>query len=156
MIMGARIMVSRQLVVVGLLLSLMPSVVGSTAITQESEFEALLAEALTTHRNNLEAWRSYSFRSEVRRERLDKKGEVEWSLEFALRNSPTESGIDEELIKVEGRAPTAAEIEEHREAARFTKHYLEVLEGKVGHPLASDQLTTLAILEESEYSYGGR
>ena len=67
MILGARIMVSRLLLVVGLLLSLMPSAVGGMAVAQDNELEALLAEALTTHRNNLEAWRSYSFRREVDR-----------------------------------------------------------------------------------------
>lgn len=114
-----------------------------------------MAEGVAVHKSDLEAWRSYSFRREVRRERLDSKGEVDWSLEFTLVNTPTESGFDEELIEVEGRAPTAEEIEDHGDAARFTKHYLNVLAGKVDNPLAGDNMTLPAIWEETDHTYVG-
>lgn len=126
------------------------------SVAEEVDLDSLLKEAVTVHARNLEAWQQYSFRRDVHRERIDKNGEVEWSLEFSLMNTPTEDGFDEELIEIDGRAPTAEEIEEHREEARWTKHYREVLAGKVDHVLASDQVTLPAIWEASDHTYMGR
>jgi hypothetical protein len=137
---------------VGLLtLALLPGV----SMAEEPDLAALLREAVAVHRKDLESWQSYSFRREVRRERLNKKGEVEWSLEFVLRVTPSTSGFDEELIEIEGRSPTEGEIKEHRKAARFTKQYKELLAGKVDHVLADDRITLPAIWEASDHSYGG-
>ena len=135
------------------LLTLAP--MAGVSIAEEPDLKAILREGAAVHRRDLESWQSYSFRREVRRERLNKKGEVEWSLEFVLRVTPSTSGFDEELIEIEGRAPTEAEIKEHRKAARFTKQYKELLAGKVDHVLADDRITLPAIWEASDHSYGG-
>lgn len=99
-------MVPRWLLIVGLFILMVLPVSVGVAVAQEPDLEALRTEGVAVHKSDLEAWRWYSFRREVRRERLDSKGEVDWSLEFTLFNAPTESGFDEELIEVEGRAPT--------------------------------------------------
>ena len=50
-------------------------------------------------------------------------GRVSGGLEFQI--TPTEDGFDERLTAVDGEAPRASLVRQHREKARFTERYRE-------------------------------
>jgi hypothetical protein len=95
------------------------------ARAEERDLERLLREARRVQEADLEAWRRFAFRRVVERERLDAGGRTKSRqvLEFEIR--PLAEGFDEVLTRVDGQPPAAAAVREHREAARFTRHYRE-------------------------------
>ncbi len=94
------------------------------------DLEALLAGAEEVQRRDLASWREFRFQREVVRRSLDddsreKKREV---LLFLIRPAADGEGFDEHLVLLNGKRPSQRLKDEHREAARFTKRYLQALE----------------------------
>ena len=91
---------------------------------------ALLAAARESQIRDLAAWREYRFLRDVERRRLGRGGEWELVERLQLRVEPRGEGFTETLLRIDGRAPTSAEVAKHRQAGRFAKHYESVIAGR--------------------------
>lgn len=117
---------------------------------------ALIAEARRVQVRDLEVWRRFAFRRQVVRQRLDDRGEVALRQDLVFRVEPAVDGFDETLVAIDGRAPSAREIREHRHEARFTRHYDHAREGKLGGVLGFGELDFGYIFRGLHYRYAGR
>jgi hypothetical protein len=89
----------------------------------------------------------------VTREKLSAEGQALAREELLFRITPRESGFDEELILVDGRAPTERQVEKHRTAGRFTQRYEATQAGDAGG--GKEPLSLGTLLGRSSYTYGG-
>jgi hypothetical protein len=119
------------------------------------ELRALVREAQRVQRVDAAAWAGYRFRRTARSERLAAGGAVEQASLLEFDVTPTAgNGFDERLVAIDGRASTGREVEEHRGAARFTRHYRTLSAGKDEQDMESGySLSTL--LRLSAYRYVG-
>jgi hypothetical protein len=116
----------------------------------------LVAEALRVQDLDLAAWPRYAFTREVLRQRFDRHGAVAFEQRLLFRVTPRGDGFDEELLSIDGRRPTRSEVEEHRQAGRFTRHYRQALEGSIGGGYTlDDELNYKYLLEAFRYRYEG-
>ena len=95
----------------------------------------------------------YEFERHVRRQKLDKSGSVTWSTAYHFDVTPQAPGFDEQLVEIDGREPTQAEIAEHREAKRFEKRH--ETRGSLKNPFGRD-ISVLPLLFEQRHEYVGR
>ena len=122
-------------------------------ISQATDAPALVDRAEVVLLRDYERWVDYGFRREVHRERLDKSGAISWSTDYLFEVSTKASGFDELLIEIDGRTPTAAEVVEHRKAARFQKHYENA--GSLRNPFGKE-IPLLPLLFDQKHEYVGR
>lgn len=104
---------------------------------------------------DLSQWPRYAFRREVERRRLRPDGRVEWRTRYDFRVSPSGDGFDEQLVSIDGRAPTREEIRSHRRAARFTEHYRRFASGDDA-AVGGTGLSLAYLLHLSNVRSGGR
>jgi hypothetical protein len=102
---------------------------GAQSLEPAAELE-LLAAARERQVRDLAAWREYRFLRDVERRRLGRGGEWELVERLQLRVEPRGEGFTETLLRIDGRAPTSAEVAKHRQAGRFAKHYESVIAGR--------------------------
>ena len=103
---------------------------------------------------DLRAWQDVSFTRSVERRRLDQAQQVIWRTSYRFDVVAEAGGFTENLLEIEGRAPTAREKKQHLRAGRFAKHYRQVIEGAEGAEL--DGLGALAFLFHlSSFRYDG-
>lgn len=121
--------------------------------SQATDVSALVDRAEIVLWRDYERWVDYAFRREVHRERRDKNGAVAWSTDYLFEVSAKASGFDEHLIEIDGRKPTATEVVEHRQAARFQKHYGSA--GSLSNPFGKD-IPLLPLLFDQRHEYVGR
>jgi len=127
----------------------------ATAPPSAEEVRALVRAAQRVQRTDAAAWSGYRFRRAARAERLAEDGTLEQAsvLEFEVTPAAGE-GFDERLVAIDGRLPTAREVEEHRGAARFTRHYRTLSAGRDEQDMEGGySLSTL--LRLSAYRYVG-
>lgn len=118
---------------------------------------ALLAEAQRVQARDLAAWESYAFRRQVVRRRLDAEGKVTFRQDLDFRIEPaTGGGFEETLVAIDGREPTPREVREHRREARFTAHYRQAREGRLGGVLGAGELDFGYLFRALGYRYLGR
>lgn len=122
-------------------------------ISQATDVASLVDRAEIVLERDHERWIDYGFRREVHRERLDKDGTVSWSADYLFEVSAKASGFDEHLIEIDGRAPTAGEVLEHRQAGRFQKHYENA--GSLSNPFGKE-IPLLPLLFDQRHEYVGR
>ncbi len=118
------------------------------------DLEVLLAGAEAVQRRDLASWREFRFQREVMRRSLgdnsrEKKREV---LLFLVRPEADGEGFDEHLVLLNGKQPSRRLRDEHREAARFTKRYLQALEQEDGFDNEADPLVHLWGADQYEYA----
>jgi hypothetical protein len=89
----------------------------------------LLRKAQEAQIADAAAWSRFRFRREALREEMDESGTVLRSETRVSRVTPVPEGFDEELLEIDGRRPTPREVEAHRSAAPFRKHYDAFLHG---------------------------
>ncbi len=118
---------------------------------------ALLAAAGRVQDRDLATWRRFAFRREVERQRLDARGEVVLRQRLEFRVEPAAGGgFDERLVAIDGRAPTPAEVTEHRRAGRFARHHRRALEGRFGGVAGVGELDFRRLFRALRPSYRGR
>jgi hypothetical protein len=116
--------------------------------------EELREQIDVTWSADVAAWALYSFNRHVTRQSLDKSGQVTFRNEMEFRVTPSADGFDELLLRIDGRAPTAREVEEHRSAQRFTKHYGQAQELELNNPLG-ENLALASIIKRQEHKLVG-
>src|SRR5207249_1022706 len=84
---------------------------------------SLLNEAKRVQQADMKAWARFRFRRTVERHYLDTKGAVADRTTLVLRVTPVTGGFVEELLSIDGRAPSALEIALHRRKGAFAKNY---------------------------------
>lgn len=98
----------------------------------------LLEEAKRVQVEDIESWSRFQFRRQVRRDVLDADGKVTDSELLDFRVVPVDGdsagssdsvAFDEELLRIDRRAPTASEVERHRRRGSFAKHYRRLVSG---------------------------
>lgn len=119
------------------------------------ELESLVQEARQIQRADLELWARLAFRRQVTRERFDDGGRVIERQELEFRVRPSPQGFDEELLRIDGRTPTRAEVREHRAAGRFNRRYQMALYGEAPRYDRGD-FSLAQLLRRRDYVYGGR
>ena len=122
--------------------------------TQSSDWSGFRAEAIATLQKDTAAMEGFSFRRRVVRRTLGRDGEPKSVETLDSRVTPTSSGFDERLLEIDGRRPTAREVEQHREAGTFSRHHRQLLEGSVDFGLAAD-LRLSVLLETYRYEFVG-
>jgi len=91
------------------------------------------------------------------RQRLDRHGEVSFRQQLEFQVEPVAGGaFDERLLAIDGRAPTAEEVLEHRRAERFTERYQHAREGRFGGVLGVGELDFNHLFGALDYSYSGQ
>ena len=129
---------------------------GPNSLGEESRDPAVLvASARAVLRADLGTWAEYSFQRQVLRQRFDQQGAVTWSREYLFEVRPVDGGFDERLVRIDARQPTAQEVQEHRRAGRFEKHYRQAVAAKLNNPLGVD-LPLLPLLFDQQHRYLGR
>lgn len=124
---------------------------------QPPDLPALLAEARAVQQRDLEAWQRFAFHRRVLRQRLDRRGAVTFTQRLEFEVEPVAGGgFDERLVAIDGRAPTAAEVREHRREGRFGRHYQRAREGRFGGVLGVGELDFGYLFGALDYDYGGR
>jgi hypothetical protein len=124
---------------------------------QPPDLPALLAEARRVQQLDLEAWQGFAFHRQVLRQRLDRRGQVTFRQQLEFEVEPVAGGgFDELLVAIDCRAPTAAEVREHRREARFSRHYQRAREGRFGGVLGVGELDFGYLFGALDYDYGGR
>lgn len=117
------------------------------------DVEALMKKAREVQVADTAAWATFRFRREALREELDESGAVVSTELLVSRITPVPGGFDEELLEIDGRKPTPREVESHRHAGPFQKHYHTMLAGDreegggEGYSLGD-------LLRMSDYRYG--
>jgi hypothetical protein len=99
-------------------------------------------------------WANYAFDRHVTRRSLDKSGEESFHQELHFRVTPADQGFDEKLVEVDGRQPTPKEAREHREKARFTKHYAQAENLELDNPIG-ENLALVPIIQNQDYRLVG-
>lgn len=120
-----------------------------------ADLQVIVRQAQRVQQADVAAWAGYRFRRTTRSERLAQDGTIEQASLLEFEVTPTGShGFDERLLAIDSRAPTADEVEEHRGAGRFTRHYRTLAAGKDEEDMESGySLATL--LRMAEYRYVG-
>ncbi|MGH9869569.1 MAG: hypothetical protein ACREAA_15560 [Candidatus Polarisedimenticolia bacterium] len=124
------------------------------APASQPDVEEMIEHARRVQEADILAWSRHRFLRRVTREKLNPSGEIlgREVLEFSV--TPAESGFDEILLRIDGRLPTSREVEEHRRAARFSKHYAR-LRAREGDQ-ESSRYSLAHFLRMSAYRYVGR
>lgn len=122
---------------------------------EDVDLGRLLEDAKRVQQHDLAAWQRYRFQREVVRRSLDvqlreTKREVLW---FIVRPKADGHGFDEQLVLIDGKSPSRRLREEHREAARFTKHYLRAL--RQGDQFDADADPIVHLWDAEHYDYAG-
>lgn len=140
---------------VGLSLSAAAGGAASPVLAEEApfDFRRLLDETRRINQRDYEAWRTYRFRRQVLREKLDKAQEAASTVRLEFQVTPAGDGFDELLLEIDGRAPRVSEIAEHRKAARFSRHYHAFQADEDADPSEGFSLQTL--LDLPAYGYRG-
>jgi len=114
---------------------------------------ALIRAAQRVQQADAAAWAGYRFRRTARSERLAHDGVVEQASLIEFEVTPTAgNGFDERLLVIDGRPPSGREVEEHRGAARFTRHYRTLSAGRDEQDMESGySLSTLLRLADYRY-----
>ena len=118
----------------------------------QDELRRRLREAWSA---DVEAWGDYAFRRHVLRQSYDSKGEVTFRRELVFQVTPGADRFDEELIEIDGRAPSAKEVSYHRGKQRFTNHYEQAAELELDNPMGED-LALLPLIREQEHQLVGQ
>ena len=123
--------------------------------TAPPDLQAIVHEARKAQRDDILAWAEYRFRRQERVEELTDTGQVKSVKTFDFEITPIGDGFDERLLFLDGLAPSADDVEEHRRTGRFQKHYRTLIEGSEEEdPESGYSIGTL--LRLSEYRYAGR
>lgn len=132
---------------------LMSAAIPATA--QSPDSKALLDASLENASDiDRPAWVRHAFKRHVTRQRLDEEGDVEWRQTMLFQVTPTAGGLAEELLEIDGRAPTTAEVDKHRKRGLFAKHYEQTAGVVLENPLGKD-LPLLPLIYEQEHEYVG-
>jgi hypothetical protein len=137
----------------GLALSALPAV--PEPGLPSPDVPALVLEAQRVQQADAAAWREFRFSRGVRLERLSSEGRTLGVEETLSEVAPVGDGFDERLLRINGRAPTPAEVENFREKEPFARHYRTLRAGGAekeeegGYSLAT-------LLRLSTYRYAGR
>lgn len=123
--------------------------------TETVDLERLLEQAERVQQRDLASWQGYRFQREVVRRSLNSglretEREILW---FIVRPRADGAGFVEQLLLIDGKPPSRRLREEHLEAARFSKRYLQALEQGEGFDEDSDPLVQL--WEAESYDYAG-
>jgi hypothetical protein len=121
---------------------------------EDVDLGRLLAEAERVQQRDLASWQGYRFQREVVRRGLnanlrETEREVLW---FIVRPRAGGPGFDEQLLLIDGRSPSRRLRDEHREAARFTKRYLQALAQGDGFDEEADPIVRLWDAEHYDYA----
>src|SRR5207247_8955622 len=119
------------------------------------DLQQILAGAQRVQEADVAAWSGYRCSRRAEREDLDDSGEVDGREVPEFELTPSGDGVDEELVRLDGREPEPDERERHRRAASFTKHYHTLIEGAGGQEMESGYSLSL-LLHMSSYRYAGR
>lgn len=103
-------------------------------------------------KHDLAAIRSYAFTRTVTRTRLNRHGALKEKEVLVMRVTPDEDGFTETLIEIDGSDPTEDQVEEHREAETFERHYEQMIAGQVEMPILAD-LELQDLLETFHFTY---
>ena len=126
----------------------------SMSLAETPDSETLKAETDRAWKADVEAWADFAFRRHVTRQTFDKDGNETFHLELLFENTPTAEGWDELLIEVDGALPEKSEVKDHRNAARFTKHYAQAAELELDNPVGED-LALLPMIQDQEHRFIG-
>lgn len=137
-----------------LLLAFLPLSVAGPAAAEAPDLKAMLEQSEQVQKADEAAWLGFAFRRHVTRQGLNDEGEVESRQEMLFQVTPTAAGIDEELMEIDGRPPTAKEVKEHRKAGRHVKHYEKITSGEISNPFGKD-LATRPLIYDQEHRYVG-
>lgn len=133
-----------------LLLSLLLTTASGAAAAPD--VETIVEESRRVQDADNAVWAELAFRRHVTRQRLGADGEVEWRQEMHFQVTPTAAGIDEELLEIDGRAPSAREVKQHRKAGRHVKHFQKISSGELRNPFGEDiELQPLIFDQEHRY-----
>ena len=146
----------RRTVLLLFLAALVPVSDAQEAAGGDLDLRAMRREARRVLERDLASWESFSFQRHVMRQRLDSGGEVDWQQELEFRVTPSSDGFDEELVRIDGKPPSAREVASHRKAARFTRHYREQIVGRVDGEDFEEGFSMRTLLEAYRYEYGGQ
>jgi hypothetical protein len=119
------------------------------------DVRAIVREAQRVQRADVAAWAGYRFQRSVRSERMNEDGTVGQASVLVFEIAPIAAAtFDERLVSIDEREPAAREVDEHRGAARFTRHYRTLAAGTDEQDMESGySLATL--LRLAEYRYVG-
>lgn len=120
----------------------------------ETDVEVLLREAQRVQREDLAAWQRFRFRRSVVTERLDEAGEAVGREDLEFELVPAAEGFDEWLTRIDGRAPSPAEVNRHRRKARFSRHYETARRGE-GSGAEGGGYSLQLLLKLSSYRHAG-
>lgn len=131
------------------------------AITGYASLESLLDAARRAQRADLESWGRYRFRRQAVRAKLDSDGRVSSRTDMESIVTPlpppTSAGgpprFDEALIRLDGAAPTAAQVDHHRQDAPFSRHYATTIGNEGAEEEGGYSLSFL--LRMSSYRHDG-
>ena len=143
----------RVLPISALALAVTMSVTGA-AVAESPDLETLSECSDRAWAEGIAAWADYAFDRHVTRRSLDNNGKETFRQEMRFRLTPSGEAFDERLVEIDGRQPTAKEVAEHREKARFSKHYQQAEELELDNPLG-ENLALLPLLREQDYRITG-
>jgi len=121
---------------------------------QEPDFEGLNDKVRDAYRNDLALLRTVSFHRQVIRQKLKSNGSVKSEEVLDSQITPISGGFDEVLVRIDDRAPSSREVKKHRKSAIFTKHYDELVKGRVNLAFIAD-ITLSLLVDAYNYSYEG-
>ena len=122
---------------------------------EEIDLDTLIAAARPVLEADLATWAKFRFHRRVLRERLSRQGDVVRGHEYFFEVRPDGGGFDERLLEIDGRQPTRREVEDHRRAGRFHKHYLAAVDAELRNPFGVD-LPLLPLLFDQEHHHVGQ
>ena len=143
----------RILPISALALAVTMSVTGA-GVAEPPDLETLSECSDRAWAEGIAAWADYAFDRHVTRRSLDIKGKETFRQEMRFRLTPKGGAFDERLVEIDGRQPTAKEVAEHRDKARFSKHYQQAEELELDNPLG-ENLALLPLLREQDYRITG-
>jgi hypothetical protein len=113
-----------------------------------------LTEAKRVQQSDIQAWARFSFHRIAERCYLDAKGAVLETRKVTLRVTPVKGGFEEELVTIDGRAPSSIEKATHRRKGAFARNYSALISRKDENGRESG-ITLRHLLSASSYRYGG-
>ncbi|MCG8456203.1 MAG: hypothetical protein MI919_07965 [Holophagales bacterium] len=116
---------------------------------------SLVGEARRVQQEDLATWSHLEFRRQVLREKLDEHDAVVSTEVLDFLVTPLGDGrFDERLRRLDGRAPSASQVREHRRAQRFEKRYRTAFVGEASEYEKGD-FSLAHFMTRPTYRYGG-
>jgi hypothetical protein len=121
----------------------------------EDDLRFVVSEAQKVQGTDVAAWAAYRFGRRSEREDFDDGGRIVEREEMQFLVTPEREGFREELVSYNGQVPDPAEVERHRRAGSFGRHYRTLVAGAGGE--AEEGGYSLGqLLYLASYKFAGR